>query len=345
MKKKKKIFHNNNNKKMSLDIEQIHSNIMRSMINSQIMSSFLQRKRQEYYPVVIGGINVVRCAKLSKNAIEMIGNVYKNDIDIKYIMVGNIKSLEEQIVQTAHVDRMQFLEKLQGSPEFQRILRKEEINHNMLILTSIDDQTHHEVEGIRLSMRVALKLEYIFNNADVSIRKVIIDTGIVSNLSQGEVHFSFQRLFRPKENIPVPYILYKSIPVATCVWTYFDTARMLMLVETKYRELEDKKDKSSIEERKFIFSKYLKYLAKFTIMYLSLSETTKRNKDFDLLRDIFEKAQKELDIPIKKDISNDQKQMISTLIRFLRGKTDLKTLQFLLKYPSPSLQKQITLKI
>lgn len=340
----------------SFDIDSIHDFIIKQVIAKKVLAPFLAPKKSHkgYYPVVIGGINIVRCAKTFPKAYQLITNLYSNDIDVKYMVIDPIADLKAPVLQQAHKERMHFLNGVLKSKEFKEILGKAATRLSPLVSLAIDaevkEQLDHPVEGIRMAMRAVLRLEYKVQQLDqadsVVVNKVLVDTGMFSNVAKGGVYFAYRKLFPTPNNIPVPFSMYKGVPVATCGWTYFDTVRMLVYYADEWNKALEGKDAA---KRTFVFSNYLKYMAKFTVLFITMKQIN-NIPEYKVLRELYTVSQKSIakmnvgKETRSKDISEEQKGLLDALVKIVGGRTNMRKVSYLLAHPTP-MRKPINISL
>lgn len=329
---------------MSLDLDSVHSWIIKQLLEKRIMTNYFVSNHKDIYSVIIGGINIVRCSKLQPKVSELLGNIYKNDIDAKYIVKKPITSWEDPLINTAHEKRMLFVNQLLSSSKFTKLLKDASImtQNRVIISAFVQDQRDHAIDNIRLVQRVVIKLEYKLTqeviSEDVVIKKDLIDTGVYHNLIMGSRFNSHQELFpNTKSKLPIPVTRFKGLPTATCVWIYFDTVRMLVESGKEYEAaLQD--PNSTPSTRRFQYKKFIKYLSKFAVLYMSIYQINKE-PEYKVLKNIYKTSQEHISkLKYTKkdtDITEEQKQVLNSLVQLISGKTNFKKIKHLLFSKSP----------
>jgi hypothetical protein len=190
------------------------------------------------YPVVLGGVDVMRCAK---------GQGSTSDIDIKFVVCPRVLGPDDVIFQQAISIRDRFIAEV-----FE--LGKEALALALGTNSTIE-LTMGDTDLKILTQRKAIYITYL----STGTKEVIIDTGIFSDYSV-EMFDQFHNFFNFAS---VPTIFVDHIPYATCSWTLVDTVRMLKASKDKGLHI------------KFWRNKYVKYLSKFALMYNSYNKTDK----------------------------------------------------------------------
>lgn len=329
---------------MSIDIDTVHSWIIKQLLEKRVMTQHFVSTNKEVYPVIIGGVNVVRCSNLQPKTRELVGNIYKNDIDTKFVITKPISDLKDPLNDQAHEQRMKFVNSLLSSDKFTNLLKDAEAQtqNRVTITAAVQDQRQHNIEEIRRVQRIVVRLEYRLTqeviSEEVVIRKDLIDSGVLSRIVMGDHYDAYNRLFpSSKSKLPIPHVKFRGLPVANCVWTYFDTVRMLANSGREWEALvNDPKAKPGFKQ--FTFKKYVKYLAKFAILYLTMSKINK-DPEYQLIKAIYKTSQEHISKIkyTKKDaeITNEQKQLLNTLVSLIRGKTNFKKIKHVLQSKSP----------
>lgn len=188
---------------------------------------FNRYKTNDIYPVVLGGIDVIRCCQ---------GFGTTADIDIKFVVSPKIVGKEDPNFRLACALRDRFLAELL------------QIANDSKMLGPTTILTVSEVDQKMPSARVVV-YEEINNN-----KQIFIDTGIFSNMSM-YMYENFANFFPHKL---IPTFVDNHIPFATCSWTLVDTVRMLHYCKEQFK---------ISNHAQFWKKKYLKYLGKFNILY------------------------------------------------------------------------------
>lgn len=318
------------------DVESIQSFIIQRIIDRKVMAPYLASiglQSRGFYPAVIGGVNVVRCASISQRAKKLIGTLYSNDIDIKYIISHKVKDLSDRHVQAAHKERSAFLQHMTTDTKLQKILQ--EAAHfagypGLTITLELKDSTDSQWEGIRKNMRIALQAVYSWKENTKKYAKDLIDTGVYSDYSQ-EMFFNYMTYIDAKLKQPVPTHTYKEVPFATCSWTYFDTVRMLILYGERYHRALAANDDKEIE---FQFQKYLKYLAKFAVLYVQINKLKDNDHTYRLIKQLYVKTQSVISaINIQREtqdsprIMTPHRDFMRSLLQELKGHTNITKLE------------------
>jgi len=319
----------------TFDVEAVHSFIITSMINKKIMVPYLKKTSSRYYPALIGGVCVTRCAALIPRARKLIGALYSNDIDIKWMIISHVVGLDDEVVGRAHKARWKFLAGLLGDAKMEKVLREAERmvpSEGVKVRLEIKDSTNSEFEGIRKSMRVSMRCVYKWKEGgvDKEFAKDLVDTGVYSDYGK-EMYLNYKTYISPGSKLPVPVHTFKGLPFATCEWTYFETVGMLIKFGEGYHAAVEKGDKKEI---KLNFLKYLKYLAKFSVLYVMMNKLKSKDATYLKIKELYGDVQKVLaSINIKKELEESpqvmtpERNFMKMLLEEMRGRTNMTRLE------------------
>ena len=196
---------------------------------------FEKYKKTNIYPVVLGGVDVIRCCH---------GRGSTQDIDIKFVVTSSVSGPDDPTFQEAIKLRDQFLVELMELANESGMLGPT----TMLHISDPDAS----IKSVRVSI-------YEENNGK---KEVLIDTGIFSDYSMN-MFAHFANFFKMTK--PIPTYIENHIPFATCSWTLVDTVRMMHVC--------------SAEPGPFWRKKYIKYVAKFALLYKSYNNKSVSNDD------------------------------------------------------------------
>lgn len=272
----------------SLNLEHIHSRLLHMLVDGGLLARHITKHPlKNVYPVVVGGINVMRCARLHTKATMLLGSIYKHDIDIKYVISKRILNNDNATVRRTHNARMSFINGLLDDPVLQSSIhdvakRVPGLDIKLVVEDKLDSP--HEV--VKRIMVVSVRVNY-YVNGELALQKTLMDTGLYTTFSQK--YFNSYHTFFLKEMVqPIPYITKKGIPYATCGWAYYDTIRMLVVSGDAYRSAIDNNDTD--EQRQQLFMKYVKYLAKFVVLYTQMNQL-KGGEHYKKLKELYDSAQ------------------------------------------------------
>lgn len=184
------------------------------------------------YPVVLGGVDVLRCCK-GKSGLTTA------DIDIKFIVVPSVANINDPTFQLALAMRARFVQEVVDLANASGLLGLTKLH-----ISEVDP---------KLSFRMAVYEE----NVAMGTKEVLVDTGIFCDYTKSD--WKQFRNFFDNAALPVPVYVSNHIPYATCSWTLVDTVRML------------KHSRDMYESNKSMFwrNKYVKYVQKFAAIYKS----------------------------------------------------------------------------
>lgn len=221
-----------------------------------------------YYPVVVGGFDVMRCVRKT----PFMEALMTSDIDLDFV------------IRPRH-DK--------NRAEFEKAIKEADVARNLLANSLVadkplQDDIQKRMPGSRL-MREQIadpsgKLVYRLILYHGESRYILMDISLFS--SQNSKHFG-EYLTTEHPN-PIPYILHKQIPFATCNYVYYDTLRMLSW--SKAQLMEPTLTEKSIL---FYFGKLLKYVMKYSALHIALKgKSPKHAKLFKESFKIFQEVQK-----------------------------------------------------
>lgn len=310
-------------------VKDVHSSLLKMFVDGGLLARHIglaQYQNKKIYPVVIGGVNVLRCARMSKRAIEMLGSVYKNDLDIKFVINKIIKNNEDNTVRTADKMRREMLAAIMADTEIHRRIQRLGERNGVDIVLKVEDMTQTRNEMLMRNLMVNIYVEYKIEGRLVE-RKEFIDTGIYSNYSQ-ELFKSYQKFFKQPLRKPIPVRVHEGVPFATCGWTYYDTIRMLILYGQRLNAAE-----VGSRDQRFYFLRYLKYLAKFAVLYVQMNKIAAADDDkFRKIKGLYMAAKTVLAASDIKDksivgVPRDHQDVMRDLFDVLKAQTNLTKLQ------------------
>lgn len=188
---------------------------------------FNRYKTRDIYPVVLGGVDVIRCCH---------GEGSTGDIDIKFVISPKVSGKDDYNFVLACALRDKFLD------ELLQIANASGLLGPTTVLSKSD------VDNSIPSARVAIYEE--LNNK----KQIFIDTGIFCNMSM-YMYENFANFFPDKL---IPTYVEKNIPYATCSWTIVDTVRMIHY---------SKENMIKSNNASFWKKKYQKYIEKFKLLH------------------------------------------------------------------------------
>lgn len=311
-------------------LEKIHSKMLHLFVDGGLIARHLKnvtRADLDVYPVIIGGINLMRCARLHPKAVKLLGKLYKNDIDIKYVVTKKIDDNNDPIAKKAHEMRLNFINKIMADPIVQhQISNLAKTMQGLEIKLTLKEYSNIPREAIKRSMLMSVKAEYILNGKPV-LKKGLIDTGLYTTYSQD--YFDSYHVFFMKEiKYPIPFRIDRRIPFATCGWAYYDTIRMLVVCGDAYKKAIEDND---IDEQKYQFLKYIKYLGKFAVLFTQVNRI-KDEEDFDNISGLYKSAHKVFskygmrgyDVQL---LEEADKKTLESIVSALQRKTNLTQLE------------------
>ena len=205
-----------------------------------------------YYPVVIGGFDVMRC--LGKNS-KFLEALSTSDIDLDFVIRPrhdkSVKQYDKAMLQV-NAARLQLADHMISDQELQAKIQVH-MPGSRLTRDEFQDPTG----------KVVYRLVLYHHES----RYVLIDLSIFSSANAS--HFG---MYNKKSKNPIPYIIYKGVPFATCNYVYYDTLRMLEWSRAQL-EVSTLSDKSIL----FFFNKVLKYVLKYCALHIVLKEKSAKH--------------------------------------------------------------------
>jgi hypothetical protein len=182
---------------------------------------------KDYYPVIVGGADVDRCAKVDFRPVT--------DIDMKFIAT-NISTVNEYEI---------------------AFVRDECIGK---ILSMYDEKKPKDFPNL-----VAGKVSKVYSfrvpvHIEGDKKAVIIDTSVIGQQKEFMLQYkyiNYSRWIKTKnESLLVPFEMVNNLPWADCAWVYIDTVRMLMVSLRDYTHTDVKSQKL------YLITKVIKYIGK-----------------------------------------------------------------------------------
>jgi hypothetical protein len=115
---------------------------------------------------------------------------------------------------------------------------------------------------------------------EVLYSEVLVDSPIYA--SDNSTNFKLYRRFLPKLKNPIPYYIHNKVPFATCNFIYYDTVRMMIYYSNAL------KVSATVKDKHFNFIKYVRYVMKFTMLYLLINDVALKKEAS--IKSIYEEA-------------------------------------------------------
>ena len=297
-----------------VQIDRMHDRLIKELIDKGFLAKHLElacAKQTDFYPVLVGGVNIKRCASLEPKAKRLLGKLGTNDIDISFVVSKFVRDNSDPIVQTAHSARLNFLTNLLYDPEFVAFVKQFGERRQTAVMLSVNmpQPVFEFIERVKLTSIIVK-----YKNADCLVEKGLIDTTIISNYAD-KTDMLYPKYIGKALRDPIPYIMMKNLPFATCNFIFYDTVRVLS--ETLLT-LHD----GSNDQRKQL--KVIKYIAKFCIMYTQVNKI-KNDDEFESIKRVYEQAREEM---VKTEIDLPQyKQLVHKLKAALEKHTNFKQIE------------------
>lgn len=235
-------------KKTDIDDLSTFISIRNLVINSILPKYIKPFMKKQYYPVVIGGYDVMRC---THNLLSI--ETSYTDIDLAFVIV---RSPTAAILKEVKIARKRLM---------MQVINDDQVQNQMGIhgVRLVLDESKSETHKARL---VQLVLEIKQN------RICLMDAPIFA--SDTIVHFTLYQKFFPKNvhlRRPIPIFMYNGVPYATCNYLYYDTIRMMSYYNNEYTSAKTQKDKQ------YNFEKHLSYAIKYIALYNELQKKNDRS--------------------------------------------------------------------
>lgn len=226
------------------------------------------KSKHTCYPVIVGGTTVNRCLGPTKYAKEF----NKGDIDMPFVLT------DPRRLKRALRMRARFLG---------RVMK--DLRISGLNVTLNDNAVYNK----RLRTHKLLLISIYLVNDDDGTKKVLIDCPIYAPWTVEDYGVYAQtKGLEDKMVMPIPYYVDKKTGVmyATCNFVYYDTVRMMMwyrnaLVEGRTR---------SRRETEFATAKYIKYMNKFSVLYMVLKKHKDSKRQMRRIKTLYAKTKQAL---------------------------------------------------
>lgn len=276
----------------------------------------MKYKTKAYYPVIVGGINVNRCLSSKPKSKALIDEVFSSDIDVDFVIMENIQENDDdpKIFKKVHVARMKFLKQVVMDAQVQSYITQFKAKTGLTIQLEIDDSFLQKKELRVYKVRLVMMRFNVHNERGEKVySNVIVDCPLYT--SQNTNYMLYKR-FVPNLQKPIPYYVHNNVPFATCNFVYYDAIRMMIYYSNQLKSNNDAK------ERHFNFVKYVRYVMKFTMLYLLINRVSLDKEQ--TIKGIYEEVKQILSrIPVDDkfaDIPSKEVDVLKRLIKQLKNK-------------------------
>lgn len=287
-------------------IDKVHASLIRSFMKNVLphyMKNYvLQNERivngkikNEILvcPLIVGGVNIQRCASLSPAASKLVKQMRVNDIDIKFLMGRNCtkyKSIDE--VDTM---RREFISEIfSKNPHLNMAIEKARLPPSIKVSfkTSYrfadplppDESVKQKHEKIRLHRLAYVDAVYFDSKSKKELGSArFMDTTLFGYEINADAYLKHVKAMKKEANysivdkqvdlikIPgIPIYIHRGIYYGSCMWNYLDTVRMLDI----YAEIvSDPSLNTNVKDQLYNLEHFVKYLAKFIVMYIHINNT------------------------------------------------------------------------
>lgn len=248
-------------------------NAIVTYILKSVLGKYMKRNITEYsYPVVLGGTDVSRC-------VEKMFKILVKDIDIHFIVTDKDADAEEDAIR----NRAKMLNDMLSDRGLNNKLNQLSSKYGMDIsIKLVNTWKPSSIPFIKKF--VMLKVEFA-NVLNKSLLKSINLMDISLHVQPDHEYSKYLTIINKHQTKatvrnPVPYTIAKSgVVYASCNFTFFNTIQMYKMYKSVY-------DKSSDSN---MMARYLKYMMKFTALYMVLMNPSKELTH--KLRSAYKKAQ------------------------------------------------------
>ena len=319
-----------------IDYDDIQRVLVDVIIQQTLPKYISKYKTRDYYPVIIGGQNVLRCTENNKIVASLISGVFSSDIDIDFVVLPAIKDNTDPLIRSLHQHRMILLNEIIEDHDFKNALNKimKDYSHvDMHVTASIDKDMMHADPIVSRSMVIRIRINY-FLGYEPSNSLTLLDTVIYSTYSKSEHYDLYKEFTHAKVSLPIPFRTYKGLPFAYCEHAYYDTVRML---DTYANEI----SKTMNQKRfKFLLAKYGNLLLKFAALYCLLNRVNKEK--YEVLKKVYQNVRQVLlkvnpfaDID---SLSRNEKNKLDEIYAIVRDVTDIDLLVKIIKREEKTLR-------
>lgn len=312
-----------------IDYDDIQKFLVDVMMQKTLPKYVSKYRTEQYYPVIIGGQNVLRCTENNKKVAALLSGVFSSDIDIDFVVIPHVTSNDNPLIRSLHQERMKLLKEIIHDEDFMEALNKvmKDYSHvDMHVSASIDKSMMESDPIVSKSMVVRIRLNY-FIGYEPNNSFTLLDTVIYSTYSKTEHYDLYKEFTRNKTSLAIPYKMKKGLPFAYCEHAYYDTIRMLDTYAT-----EISKTKSS-KRFQLLLSKYGTLMLKFSALYCLLntvnkSKYNKLKEVYGNVRDILLRVNPFAEV---KSLSENDKQKLDEIYAIVRDITDIDLLIKIIK--------------
>ena len=312
-----------------VDYDDIQRFLVEVLIRKTLPKYINNYKTSDYYPVILGGQNVLRCAENNKKVAALISGVFSSDIDIDFVIIPNVQNNDDPIVQDLHKRRLKFLDEVLQDTDFTYAINqvmRDYAHLDMHVETTVDEKMMYSDPIVSRSMVVRLRINY-YIGYEPSNSLTLMDTVIYSTYSKTEHYDLFRQFTKSKVSLVIPYKIYKGLPFAHCEHAYYDTIRMLDTYATEISIT------TSPKRFKFLISKYANLLLKFSALYCLLNRVNK--KKYDKLKQIYDNVRQILlsmnPFADMNSLSQNERRRLNEIYNIVKDVTDIDLLIKIIK--------------
>lgn len=240
-------------------------------------------KTSSFYPVILGGFDVMRCLSSNKYTNSLVETLFSSDIDMNFVIVHSsheYKTAEdfERIIQDAMRARDQFIQEVITDPLTVNFLKTHAPpGASASLYINRELMANPKFRPFKLKI---VRIDVIIDcPGEPKFKDELIDTAIYH--SENVAEFRFYDKYGKAMAQPIPVYHFKGVPYATCKYVFFDTIRMLSYYHNALAFPTNNNNKTL----KYNFVKFIKYILKFCALYIIVEK--KNHREF---LQVFEKA-------------------------------------------------------
>lgn len=249
-------------------IDSVHASIVQEVLESNALVPHVHDATPlgfPFYPVLIGGSNPMD--QLSSRARQLIRQFCNADIDLKFIVSGELDSKEDPVLQVAMSVQDRFVAMVAQDKDVIRAVRMHTLTAAGIIHTFVEVHKCRSNKEDTQTNRKLIRIVYIWKNGSRYTR-TLLDTGVYSNITHDM--FGDRKIAGFDMEFPISFTYHDDLglPVATCDWMFLDNLRMLVRSGQIYQEKLE--NKSGPDEVLAAFKQYTKYLSRYAIIYIDM---------------------------------------------------------------------------
>ena len=231
---------------MKLVAQQLHDLLLRTIIPRY----FINYVKPEYYPVIVGGVAIIRCLQMYPEVHDLIDDVLKSDIDVDFVVMGTTNAT----LKNASIAQFAFILDITRDTDFKQFFKKHPDHKFVIVRRKIPQKPKLQVITIKLK-----------HGTDKPID--ILDTVLIHTDTNGHKMNLYRSFFDSK--YPIIRQTNANVLYGSCEWIYYDTVNMMFIYD---RYLQKSDVTASASYRYFVFKKLVRYVLKFSALYIAVNK-------------------------------------------------------------------------